>query len=335
MTGATGHIGNCLVRELVARGRKVRCLVLPSDSLRPLEGLAVEVVRGDVRDREVVDRACRGAEFVYHLASVIALSRGRPGLLDEVNVGGTRNVVEACRQAGVRRLVYTSSVHALVEPPRGTVIDESLPFDPERIPFEYGRSKARATLEVLAAARAGLDAVVVCPTGVIGPYDFGPSEMGQFFLAFARRQMPAYVDGGYDFVDVRDVAAGHIAAAERGRSGEVYLLSGEQITVRELMVLLGALTGAPVPRLRAPAWLADAVAPLAVLYGRLTRSRAIFTPDSLSYLRSNSATSSAKARRELGFSPRPVRESVAEAVEWFQAAGVVGEADPALHGPRG
>lgn len=322
VTGATGHIGNTLIRALAARGEAVRCFVLPTESLRPLNGLDVEVVEGDVRDRESLERAFAGADVVYHLASVIALTGGKAGLLQDVNVGGTRNVVEACLKCGVRRLVYTSSVHALVEPPRGTAIDEAMAFDPARIPFEYGRTKAEATLVVLESVRRGLDAVVVCPTGVVGPNDFGPSEMGQLFVAFAQRKIPAYVDGGYDFVDVRDVAEGHIRAAERGRTGEAYLLSGEQISVRELMTLLAELTGVLAPRLHAPAWLADAVAPLSVLYGKLTRTRVIFTRDSLYYIRSNSLTSSAKAARELGFRPRSVRQSVADTVEWLRDAGM-------------
>lgn len=223
VTGATGHIGNVLVRALVARGERVRCLVLPSDNLRPLAGLAVEVVRGDVRDPRSLDAAFAGAGAVFHLASVITLTPDQARVLHEVNVAGARNVAEACLKAGVRRLVHTSSVHAMAEPPEGVVIDESAPFDPARIRFEYGRTKAPGTLEVLAAAGRGLDAVVVCPTGVIGPFDFAPSEMGRLFLAFARRRVWAYPDGGYDFVDVRDAAEGHLLAAEKGRTGESYL----------------------------------------------------------------------------------------------------------------
>lgn len=220
VTGATGHIGNNLVRALLARGEKVRCLVLPSDDLRPLEGLAVQVVEGDVRQPESLIRAFKGAEVVYHLASIVAITPGRSRLLEEVNVRGARNVANACLECGVRRMVYTSSIHALVEPPIGTVMDEAMPFDPARTYSEYGKSKARGALEVLDAAARGLNAVIVNPTGVIGPYDFRPSEMGQLFLDFARHRLGTYVDGAYDFVDVRDVAAGHISATENGRTGE-------------------------------------------------------------------------------------------------------------------
>ncbi|RJQ09593.1 MAG: NAD-dependent epimerase/dehydratase family protein, partial [Bacillota bacterium] len=288
ITGATGHLGNNLVRALAGQGRDVRCLVLQRDSLRPLEGLDVEVVHGDVRDRDALARAFRGADVVFHLASVIAITSGQARLLDAVNARGTRNVVETCLECGVRRLVYTSSVHALVEPPRGRAIDEDMPFDPDRIRFAYGKSKARGTLAVLDGVRRGLDAVILSPTGIIGPYDFAPSEMGRLFIAYARGQVRAYVDGGYDFVDVRDVALGHIAASEKGRSGHAYVLSGERVTVKALLETLAGLTGIPAPRRRIPGWAADAIAPLSALFGRLARTKPLFTPDSLYYLRSNS-----------------------------------------------
>ncbi len=323
VTGATGHLGNNLVRALVGRGETVRCLVLPRDNLRALDGLSVEIVRGDVRRLDDLRRAFAGADVVYHLASVIAISSGQARLLNQVNVRGARNVVDACLELGVRRLVYTSSVHAFVEPPHGQAIDEMAPFDPDGIRFAYGKSKAKATLAVLDGVRRGLDAVILNPTGIIGPYDFGPSEMGQLFVAFARGQVKAYVDGGYDFVDVRDVAAAHLAACEKGRTGESYLLSGEYVTVRELLSILAKLTGRPEPRRHIPAWAADLAAPFSVLYGRLTRTRPLFTPDSLYYLRSNSMTSHGKATRELGYHPRPVRRSVAETVKWLKDAGML------------
>ncbi|HEY3315032.1 MAG TPA: NAD-dependent epimerase/dehydratase family protein, partial [Bacillota bacterium] len=254
VTGATGHIGNTLVRALLSRDAKVRCLVLPSEGREPLAGLDIETAMGDVRDSGSLEAAFAGADVVYHLASVITLSPRQGRLLKAVNVGGAANVVEACRRTGVRRLVYVSSIHAIAEPPQGTVIDETMPIDPSRIHMAYGKSKAEATRIVLRAAGQGLDAVVVCPTGVIGPYDFRLSEMGRLFLTFAKRRLPAFVDGAYDFVDVRDVAEGLIAAADKGRTGEVYILSGELVTVRRLMGLLGGVTGTRAPRFLAPAW---------------------------------------------------------------------------------
>lgn len=219
VTGATGHLGNNLVRALVRRNHRVRCLVLPGESLVPLGGLDVEIVEGDVRDIECLYQAFDGADTVFHLASIISLLPGRTKLLEEVNVKGVKNVAQACLKTGVRRLVYTSSIHALVEPPIGQVIDETMPCDPDQISMEYSKSKARATLEVMDVISQGLDGVIVMPTGVIGPYDFKPSATGQMLLDYASGKIPVRIEGGYDFVDVRDVAEGHILVARKGEQG--------------------------------------------------------------------------------------------------------------------
>ncbi len=328
VTGATGHLGNNLVRALLTRGERVRALVLPGDDIRPIAGLPVEVMSGDVRDLGALLWAFRGADTVYHLAGLIAIAPGREALLHQVNVLGTRNVVEAALRCNVRRLIYTASVHALVEPPHGTVIDERQPFDPERIPTEYGRSKARAALEVLAGVGRGLNAVIACPTGIIGPYDFQPSEMGRLFLKVARGKMPLYVHGAYDFVDVRDVAWGLMAAAERGRWGESYILSGEVVTVRRLMAYLEECTGVRAPRLGLPTGLARRVARLAALYARLSGNRPAFTEESVNILASNCCVSHEKAGRELGYAPRPIRETVADTIRWFREAGFLAPTEP-------
>jgi len=207
VTGATGHIGNVLVRELLAAGTVVRVLVLPDDDKCPLAGLNVEIVYGDVTDLVSLKSAFAGAEFVFHLAGIVTIMPGMASVLERVNVGGMRNVIAACRASGVHRLVYTSSIHAIAEPPHGTVIDESQPFDPDRVLGDYARSKARATLLLLGEVRkGGLDAIICCPTGVIGPWDYGISNIGQLILDFASGHLKSYVSGAYDFVDVRDVA---------------------------------------------------------------------------------------------------------------------------------
>ena len=198
-------------------------------------GLDVEIAEGDVRNIDSLYRAFDGADVVYHLASVISLLPGRSRLLDDVNVRGARNVAEACLKTGVRRLVYASSIHALAEPPHGHVVDESCPCDPSRIAMAYSRSKARGTLEIMEVMQKGLDAVVVLPTGMIGPYDFKPSETGRMIVDYVAGRIPARVEGGYDFVDVRDVAEGHILAAENGKPGEKYILSGEWISLDDIM----------------------------------------------------------------------------------------------------
>ena len=235
VTGATGLLGNVLVRTLTSEAAgPVRVLARPTSDLSPLAGLDVEVVTGDVRDPASLVSAFAGADVVFHLAGIVSIARGGLRELRETNVEGTRNVLRACREAGVRRLVYCSSIHAFVVPPPGECLTEESPVDPGRSTGAYDRSKAEATLAVREAVEQGLDAVTVFPTGIIGPYDYRPSHTGELVIRCARGQMKAYVDGAYDFVDVRDVAAGMSAAAARGTAGAGYILAGHNVTVREL-----------------------------------------------------------------------------------------------------
>ncbi len=324
VTGATGHIGNVLVRELLARDLSVRVLVLPNDDIRPLAGLNVETVYGDITDPESLKSAFTGADIVFHLAGIVSIMTGMAAVLEKVNVGGVRNVIEACRVCNVRRLVYTSSIHAVAEPPHGTVIDESQLFSPERVLGDYARSKARATLLLLdEIKKGGLDAVICCPTGVIGPWDYGISNIGQLIIDFASGHLKSYVSGAYDFVDVRDVARGLILAAEKGQSGRHYIFSGAQVQVPELIKELEHDIGYPAPTYRIPAVIARVAGVLASVYYRLLRRKPVFTAYSIDVLRSNSMVSSARARRELGFTSRPWQESIHDHVEWFRAEGML------------
>jgi dihydroflavonol-4-reductase len=317
VTGATGHIGNVLIRRLLKDGERVRALVWRGEDTAPLQGLDLERVEGDVLDPESLDRALQGIDRVYHLAGIISIMPGRSRLVWQVNVEGTRNVLAAARRAGVRRLVYTSSIHAIARAPHGVPIDESLGFDPGNPYGEYDRSKAAASLEVQKAAAEGLDAVIVCPTGVIGPYDFRGSEMGEVLRGAAEARPMFYVEGAYDFVDVRDVADGLIAAEARGRAGESYLLAGHRITVREIIAGVRAATGRAFASIRIPLGLARLASRVTPLYYRLTRSKPRFTPYSLEVLQSNSVISRLKAERELGYRPRPIAETIADTVRWF------------------
>jgi len=326
VTGATGHVGNVLTRQLTAEGKAVRALVMPDDDLRPLSGLDVEIVSGDVTDLASLESAFTGADIVFHLAGIVTIMPGMAKLLERVNVEGVRNVAAACRTTGVRRLVYTSSVHAIAEPPQGTAIDESQPFDPDRVLGDYARSKARATLLLLdEVAKGGLDAVICCPTGIIGPWDYGISNVGQLILDFASGQLKSYVNGAYDFVDVRDVNRGLVLAAEKGLTGRHYVLSGAQVQVLELMKELEKDVGYPAPTFRIPSAIARAAGVLASVYYRLLRRRAVFTAYSIDVLRSNSQVSSARARQELGFTSRPWQESIRDQVEWFRAEAILPE----------
>ena len=324
VTGGTGHIGNVLVRELVARGEQVRVLALPTEDTRPLDGLPIEIVPGDVLNSHSLEVAFSGADLVYHVAGLVSSFPWQEQSVDRVNVQGTSNVLSACEKAGVRRLVYTSSIHSLVEPPHGAVIDESCGFDPDRSRGGYDKSKAIASIQVLQAVERGLDAVIVCPTGVIGPFDFRVSIMGRVLLDLARNSLWAIPDGGYNFVDVRDVAIGHILAAEKGKPGEVYILAGECISVADLARMVDELHGRrPRFRLRVPAWLTRVVAHVSTAICLSFRVKSRITKYSVETLLSNCNISNAKARRELGYTSRSLRDSVWDSIRWFADNGVV------------
>jgi dihydroflavonol-4-reductase len=317
ITGATGHIGNVLVRLLLERGEKVRAMVMPGEDPTPLTGLNVEIVEADVLDYQSLLTAFDNIEVVYHLAGIISILPGKDAMVQVVNVLGTRNVIQAALSTGVRRLVYTSSIHALERVPHGVLIDETVPFDPEHAISSYDSSKASASLEVLNAVQRGMDAVIVCPTGVIGPYDFRRSEMGQLILDCVEQKPMLYVDGAYDFVDVRDVAQGLILAGEKGRTGESYILSGERISVIDIIKIVQEILGTPLFSLKIPLLLAHLTANFTPLYCRLTHIKPRFTSYSLATIASNSVISHAKARLELGYHPRPLRESLGDTVKWF------------------
>jgi dihydroflavonol-4-reductase len=318
VTGATGHIGNVLVRELLARGEKVCALVIPNDDLTCLQSLDVEIIEGDVLDLESVRRACKEVTDVFHLAAIITIMPGKNERVQQVNVEGTKNVLKAAYEAGVHRFIYTSTIHALKRVPDG-VIDESVPFDPNNPVGTYDRSKAQATLTVLEAVKRGLDAVVVCPTGVIGPYDYRVSSMTESILSCSRGETQTYIENAaYDFVDVRDVVAGLLAAREKGRSGESYILSGERVPSHEMHQLIQKITGIPFRENALPLKQARVIASLMAFSYRITRGTPRFTPYALEVLISNSNFSHAKATRELGYQPRPLKQSFADTIAWHK-----------------
>jgi len=317
ITGATGHIGNVLVRLMNERGEKVRAMIMPGEDSSPLAGLNVDIIEADVLDYQSLLKAFNNIEVVFHLAGIISILPGKDSMVQAVNVCGTRNVVEAAHACGVRRLVYTSSIHALQRVPEGILIDEKIPFDTEHAISSYDSSKAIASLSILDAVQDGLDAVIVCPTGVIGPFDFRGSEMGNLIQDCVAQKPMLYVDGAYDFVDVRDVAQGLILAGEKGRCGESYILSGERIEVPKIIKIVKEVLGKPFISFKIPFFLARFTAKLTPIYYRLVHARPRFTSYSLATITSNSYISHDKAMLELGYHPRPLRESLADTVTWF------------------
>ncbi|MBE0672901.1 MAG: NAD-dependent epimerase/dehydratase family protein [Anaerolineales bacterium] len=316
VTGATGHIGNVLVQKLLERGEKVRALILPGESRESISRLRVEAFEGDILNMDSVFESMQGIKGIFHLAGAISIMPGSNPFVQKVNVEGTKNILHAASKKKIKRLIYTSSIHAIQRMEDG-VIDESVPYDMNNPYGAYDRSKAEATLEVLDAARSGLEAVVACPTGVIGPYDFRGSMMGAVIHDAAVAKPTLYVDGAYDFVDVRDVADGLIAAAEHGKRGESYILSGQKISVRYLLETVREITGKHFFQMKIPFDLAKFAAKFTPAYYRFANETPRFTPYSLEVLQSNSNISHAKATRELGYAPRPIFESIRDAVKWF------------------
>ena len=254
VTGAGGHLAANLIRLLVKRGRRVRAVV--RRDVRAIKGLDLELVRADLLDLSSLLRAFKGAKIVYHLAAVISISGEQKGLVERTNVLGTRNVVEACLETGVRRLIHFSSIHAHQQEPLNKVLDENRSYVPSDHPTPYDRSKAGGEREILRGVEMGLDAVIVNPTGVIGPWDYKPSLMGQMFLDLYHHKYISLVRGGFDWVDARDVALGAMAAEEKASPGNKYLLSGHWRTFRDLAELARKVSGIDPPSIYTPLWLA-------------------------------------------------------------------------------
>lgn len=319
VTGASGHIGANLVRTLIAQGRTVRALVHIDH--RAIKGLDIEQVEGDVRDVHSLLCAFNGAEVIYHLAGYISLQMDEWSLCEAINVAGTRNVVNACLQSGVRRLIHFSSMSAFEQEPVDVTLDENRPLVESQRHPPYDRSKAAAEKEVRKGIEEGLDAVIINPTGVVGPFDYRPSNAGEALIDYAHGDVPAAVDGGVDWVDVRDVVTGAIRAEERAPSGAKYLLSGQWYSMFDFGIILEEITGVPAPRVVLPMWLARFSVPLLAIADRRNGKRPRITNVSLRELQSNPNISSQKATRDLDYHPRPLRETLTDTLSWFESNG--------------
>jgi dihydroflavonol-4-reductase len=325
VTGAAGHFGSHVVQELLARGKSVRALVLRGERCPGFavadQGLLTECV-GDVCDPDSLDAVFEGAAsggfVVVHCAGIVSIARKEDRRVYDVNVAGTANVIDACKRHSAKRLVYVSSVHAIPELPHGQTMREVPDFDPDAVHGYYDKTKAIATRLALDAAKGGLDVVVVHPSGIIGPHGLPTGNMARLFALYLRGKLRVAIHGGYDFVDVRDVAGGIVAAAENGRRGECYILSNRFVALRELFDTLSQVGALKKIRLYLPLWVAKAASPFTELYYRLAHRAPIFTLYSLNTLSGNGVYSHEKATRELGYHTRPLRETLADTVRWFR-----------------
>ncbi len=319
VTGAAGHVGTATVRELVKMGREVVGLVMAGEKVYNSE--RVRYVEGDVTDPSTLEGLFDGHDpadtAVIHTAGIVSIS-GRAGKrLREVNVGGTKNIIELCRRADAGRLVYVSSVHAIPETKKGAVLSETTEFSPGLVNGAYAKTKAEATRAVLDAVEEGLDAVVVHPSGIIGPYNGGGNHLVQLIIDYLSGRIPACVRGGYDLVDVRDIALGCISAAENGRRGSCYILSNRYCEIKDVLAMVRDEAGGK--RLHTiPLWLARAAAPGLELHAKVHRSRPLYTAYSLHTLSGRDRFTHKRASDDLGYEPRDIRETVRDTVAWIK-----------------
>lgn len=318
VTGANGHVGANLCRALIAEGHQVNALVHKNDN--SISGLDIEVIQGDLNDPDSLQRLIRGSAVVFHLAAMISIDGNKEKLL-EINVEGTRNLISAIRQNGVKRLIHFSSIHALSHFPLDQPMDETRPLVDDG-PMWYEITKARGERIVLDSTRNGLDAVIINPTAIIGPHDYKPSLVGQVLIRLYKNSLPALVPGGYNWVDVRDVVRGAISAMDKGRKGERYILGGKWLGVKELALLVEKVTGRKVVKLILPTGVAKIGVPFIKLYSQIVGIEPLYTYESLRALREvNTMISNEKATSELGYTPRNLEETVKDTLDWFDRNG--------------
>lgn len=322
LTGATGFLGSHVARQLLSRGAELRLLVRSTSRLDNIADLPAERVVGDLRDLESLKRGMSGCEFVFHVAADYRLWTRNGQELYDSNVEGTGNVLAAARDSGVRRVVYTSSVATMGFGNNGRLTDEKTPVTLSNMIGDYKRSKFMAEQLVIAAARGGQNVVVVNPTTPIGERDIKPTPTGRIVVDFLRRKFPAYVDTGLNLVDVVDCAEGHLLAMEKAAPGERYILGGENLTLKQILDKLAAITGLPSPKVKLPYAVAYATGVVdTIVSGKMLKREPRVTLDSVRMGRKKMFITSAKAERELGWNPGPVDGALRRAVEWFRANG--------------
>lgn len=324
ITGATGFVGSHVARALAAEGAELRLLVRPTSRKDNIADLRAETVVGDLRGPESLRKAMSGCEFIFHVAADYRLWVRDPQEMYKANVEGTRAIIEAAQQSGIRRVVYTSSVATMGFTREGHIATENSPVSIQDMVGHYKRSKFMAEEIALEAGRKGANVVVVNPTTPIGEYDIKPTPTGRIVVDFLKRKFPAYVDTGLNLADVKEVARGHLLAMEKARPGERYILGGENLTLKQILDKLAALTGLPSPKMKVPHAVAMGFAVFDQLFtGMIMGKEPRATIDAVKMGRKKMFASSAKAERELGYRVLPVEDALRRAIGWFQAHGYV------------
>jgi dihydroflavonol-4-reductase len=325
VTGATGFLGSHVARALAEQGAQLRLLVRPTSNLKNLEGLKAETATGDLRDGASLEKAMQGCDTVFHVAADYRLWVRDAAEMYRSNVEGTKAILQAARKNSVRCVVYTSSVATVGFTGNGHPADEDSPVSLDGMIGHYKRSKFMAEEVALEAGRGGMDVVVVNPSTPVGERDIKPTPTGRIVVDFLKKKFPAYVDTGLNLVDVTECARGHIAALEKGRSGERYILGGENLTLKQILDKLAAITGLPSPKVKVPYMLALATGVVdEVVTGRILGREPRATIDAVRMGRKKMFVSCAKAERELGWKMVPVDGALRRAAEWFQANGYAG-----------
>jgi len=322
VTGATGFVGSHVARALLEHGADLRLLVRANSDLRNIEGLMAERVVGDLRDSVSIEKAMSGCEVVFHVAADYRLWVRNPDEMYRANVEGTKAILAAARKNRVRRVVHTSSVATMGFSSNGHLADESSPVSIANMIGPYKRSKFMSEQVALEAGRGGMDVVVVNPTTPVGEQDIKPTPTGRIVIDFLKKKFPAYVDTGLNLVDVRECARGHVVALEKGKSGERYILGGENLTLKQILDKLGAITGLPSPKIKVPYVMALATGVVdEVVTGRIRGKEPRATIDAVRMGRKKMFVTSAKAERELGWKSVPVDDALRRAVTWFRENG--------------
>lgn len=327
ITGANGFLGNNIVRKLVNnKDNEVRALVLPEDNVTSLDGLSCKIYKGDVTKKDSLNEIFEISEinselYVIHCAAIVYIKSKYNQKVYDVNVNGTKNIVNKVLEKGAK-LVYVSSVHAIKEKPDNDIITETTDFNPYEVKGQYAKTKAEAAKYVLEMVeKKGLNSCIIHPSGIIGPNDFGSSHLTQLLIDFANGRLKACVNGGYDFVDVRDVADGIISACNRGKAGECYILSNKFVAVKELLDIASKVSNTKKIRFVFPMWLAKLTAPLSEKYYAILKQAPLYTKYSLYTLTSNSNFSNNKAKVKLDFVNRDLKGTISDTINWLKEKG--------------